>query len=238
MLAMDIFGCFLFVSCLASLAPETANATDWDRLPDGRAVIVIKEHKFAFPEGGDLDFVYFNLATQEQAALREVLKSPDRNRANFERMTDVNITIYSAKRSGLLPGHHDRNELADLGLAFHVGENQRNCSAWNKAFERARAEDPKDQKLEDGWRESVTAGISKVYVRDGSNEGRGGIQSLYCNDQQQCGSSICLASNISFIFKFSRVAHPKSQWVDLLETIDDSLAYILPERSDQKVNAR
>jgi hypothetical protein len=104
-----------------------------------------------------------------------------------------------------------------------------------KAFNRAKSEDPKDQKLEDGWRESVTAGIEKVYIRDlRAGEEAEEIQSLYCTEQQSCGSSICLAPNLSFMFKFSRVAHPKSQWADLLKNVKDVMNYVLPERSTGK----
>jgi len=36
------------------------------------------------------------------------------------------------------------------------------------------------------------------------------------------------------MFKFSRVAHPKSQWVDVLKNVKDVMNYVLPERSTGK----
>ena len=85
------------------------------------------------------------------------------------------------------------------------------------------------------WRESVTAGIVKVYTRAlSSGEGSEEIQSLYCNENQYCGSSICLLPNLSFVFRFSSVDHPKRQWADLLKDIDDVLNYVLSERSTGK----
>jgi hypothetical protein len=227
---------FLLISIAVSTSFESADAADWNRLPDGRVVIDIKGIKFAFrASDGDLDSIHFNLASPQHATLREVLASPDRNREIFDRNADTNITMYVREKGGLFVDRFDRNALNSVGFAFDVGENQRNCTSWGKAFNRAKAEDPKDQKLEYGWRESVTAGIEKVYTRaPGSAEGSEEIQSLYCNESQHCGSSICLLPNLSFIFRFSSVAHPKSRWADLLKNVDDVLNYVLPERSTGK----
>lgn len=227
---------FLLIPIAISIACESANAADWDRLPDGRVVIDIKGMKFAFrASGSDLDSIHFNLASPEHATLREVLASPDRNREIFDRNANTNITMYVWEKGGPFIDRFDRNTLNSVGFAFDVGENQRNCTSWGKAFDRAKAEDPKDQKMEYGWRESVTAGIEKVYTRaPGSAEGSEEIQSLYCNESQHCGSSICLLPNLSFIFRFSSVAHPKSRWADLLKNVDDVLNYVLPERSTGK----
>ncbi len=229
--------CFVLVTSIAILAAcKSTNAADWDRLPDGRVVIDIKGIKFAFrASGNDLDSIHFNLASPQHATLREVLASPNRNRDILDRNANTNITVYVRENGGLFLDRFDRNALDSVGFAFDVGENQRNCTSWGKAFNRAKAEDPKDQKLEDGWRESVTAGIEKVYIRDlRAGEEAEEIQSLYCTEQQSCGSSICLAPNLSFMFKFSRVAHPKSQWVDVLKNVKDVMSYVLPERSTGK----
>jgi len=229
--------CLFLMSSIAVLAAGgSATATDWERLPDGRAVIDIKGIKFTFPAAGsDLDSIHFNQASHQAATLREVLAFPDKNRALFDANADTNIGIYIREKGGPFLDHFDRDAFKSVGFAFHVGENQRNCSSWGKAFDRAKAEDPKDQKLEYGWRESVTAGIQKVYTRaSSSGEGAKEIQSLYCNENQRCGSSVCLLPNLSFVFRFSSVAHPKSQWADLLKNIDDVLDYVLPERSNRK----
>ena len=227
----------ILISSIAVLAAcESANATDWERLPDGRVVIEIKGIKFAFrASGNDLDSIHFNEASRQPATLREVLASPDRNREIFDKGANTNISGYVREKGGPFLDRFDRNALNSVEFAFDVGENQRNCTSWGKAFNRAKAEDPKDQKLEYGWRESVTAGIQKVYTRaSSSGEGAEEIQSLYCNENQRCGSSICLLPNLSFIFGFSSVAHPKSQWADLLKNIHDVLDYVLPERSNRK----
>jgi hypothetical protein len=229
--------CFVLITSIAILAAcESANAADWDRLPDGRVVIDIKGIKLAFPAAGsDLDSIHFNLASPQHATLREVLASPDRNREIFDRNANTNITVYVRAKGGLFFDRFDRNALNSVGFAFDVGENQTNCTSWGKAFNRAKAEDPKDQKLEYGWRESVTAGIEKVYTRaSGSATEEAEIQSLYCNESQHCGSSICLLPNLSVIFRFSSLAHPKSRWADLLKNVDDVLNYVLPERSTGK----
>src|SRR5262249_1157253 len=160
----------------------------------------VKGFKFAFPvSGNDLDSIRFNEADRdERATLRSVLISPEKYRAIFAMQPNTDIGVYSRDRPGLFLGRFDRNAINDVDFAFHVGENQRNCASWAKAFERARLEDPKDQKLEDGWRESVTAGISTVYVRDPSaGVAPGKIPALYCNEQHYCGSSICVAPTLS-----------------------------------------
>jgi len=210
---------------------QRANATDWDRVPDGRVVIPIKGIKFVFPSSGsDLDSIHFNLASPRHATLHDVVASPDTYREFLEKNADTNITAYVRDRGGLYLDQFDRNALNSVGFSFDVGDNQKNCNSWSKAFGRARAEDPKDQKLEYGWRESVSAGIEKIYTRDAPAK----IQSLYCNELGYCGSSICLLPNVSFIFRFSTVAHPKARWADLLNNVRDVLSYVLPEYSAGK----
>jgi hypothetical protein len=222
--------CFVLAASIAGFC-HSANATDWERLPDGRAIIGIKGIKFAFrASGSDLDSIHFNLASPQHATLREVLASPDSYREMFEKNANTNITAYVRDRGGLYLDHFDRNALNSVGFSFDVGDNQKNCNSWSKAFGRARAEDPKDQKLEYGWRESVSAGIEKIYTRDAPAK----IQSLYCNELGYCGSSICLLPNVSFIFRFSTAAHPKARWADLLNNVGDMLSYVLPEYSTGK----
>ena len=211
---------------------QKANATDWDRVPDGRVVIPIKGIKFVFPSfGSDLDSIHFNLASPQHATLHDVVASPDTYREIFEKNANTNITAYVRDRGGLYLDYFDRNALNGVGFAFDVGDNQKNCNSWGKAFDRAKAEDPRDQKREYGWRESVTAGIEKIYTRDAPAE----IQSLYCNENGHCGSSICLLPNVTFIFRFSTAAHPKDRWADLLKNVQDALSYVLPEHSTRRV---
>jgi hypothetical protein len=84
----------LLISIAVFAACESANAADWDRLPDGRVVIDIKGIKFAFrASGSDLDSVHFNEARlQQRATLREVLESPDRNQAIFVSNASTNVS--------------------------------------------------------------------------------------------------------------------------------------------------
>ena len=219
----------LVISSIAAVGVcQSASATDWDRVSDGRVVIPIKGIKFLFPSsGGDLDSTHFNLGTPERATLRRLVESPDLYREIFEKNANTTITAYVRDNGGPYLGHFDRSSLRSVSFAFDVGENQKNCNSWSKAFNRAKAEDPRDQKLEYGWRESVSAGIEPIYTRDAP----GGIQSLYCNKLGYCGSSICLLPNLSFIFRFSTAAHPKERWADLLKNIQDVLSYVLPEHS-------
>jgi hypothetical protein len=226
------------IALLSSLA--AANAEPWERLPDGRVIIDIKGFKFAFPgTGNDLNSIHFNEADrQDRATLRDVLMSPDKNRALFKSRSDINVSIYSG-RTGLFFGRFDRNELSGVNFAFDVGENQGNCSSWARTFEKAEALDPKDQKLENGWRESVFTRFSKIYTRDPDSGGDiGKISALYCDIQQYCGSSICLAPKLSFAFKFPSAAHPQSEWVELLNKITDVLTYVLPELPNGKAGRK
>jgi hypothetical protein len=226
----------LLTSIAILQACKSTNAADWDRLPDGRVIIDVKGIKFAFPAAGnDLVSIHFNEASlQQRATLRDVLKSPDRNRAIFISNANTNVSIYVREMGGLFLDRFDRNALKSVGFAFDVGENQKNCSSWARAFSRARAEDPRDQKVEYGWRESVTADIDKVYTRVTSSTGdREEAHSLYCNQQQYCGSSVCLRPDLSFMFLFSRVDHPQSKWADLLKNINDVLSYVFPENSNR-----
>ena len=87
---------FVLIATIAILGLcEGANATDWERLPDGRVVIDIKGIRFALrASGSDLDSIHFNEASLQQGAtLRDVLASPDRNRAIFDTSTDTDIGI-------------------------------------------------------------------------------------------------------------------------------------------------
>lgn len=233
---------FILITSIAILAAcKSTNAADWDRLPDGRVIIDIKGIKFAFPRAGnDLVSIHFNEANlQQRATLHDVLEAPDRNRAIFASNANTNISIYVREKGGPFLDRFDRNALKSVSFAFDVGENQKNCSSWARAFSRAKAEDSRDQKVEYGWRESVTAGIETVYTRVTSSTGnREQAQSLYCNQQQYCGSSVCLKPDLSFRFLFSRVDHPQSKWADLLKNINDVLTYIVPEHSNRDAGSK
>jgi hypothetical protein len=98
------------------------------------------------------------------------------------------------EKGGLFLDRFDRNALKSVSFAFDVGENQRNCTSWARAFSRAKAEDPRDQKVEYGWRESVTAGIQKVYTRVTSatgdrEEAQSSIATSNCTAGRQFASS-------------------------------------------------
>jgi hypothetical protein len=216
---------------MAAVGAQRACATDWDHAPDGRVVIPIKGIKFVFPSSGnDLDDIQFNLGTPQKTTLRVVVASPHKYRKIFEENADTTITAYVRDTAGLYLDHFDRKALNIVGFGFNVGENQKNCNSWRKAFDRAKAEDPKDQKVEYGWRESVTAGIEKIYTYQESQE----IRSLYCNELGYCGSSICLGPNLTFVFRFSTAAYPQERWADLLRNVQDVLNYVLPEHSTRK----
>jgi hypothetical protein len=221
----------LALALLMLIQPSQAIAQGWDRLPDGRIAIVIKGHKFALPSKGyDADNIRFDDdSLQDRATLPEVIESPEKARALFERRAYVTTSIGVGSEKGLFWNRYDRKTLQSLSFSFVVGENQGNCQDWTAEFERAR-DSPGQGATPSGviWREYRRNNTS-IYTYAGPKlDGlRKDLQSIYCDVQSYCGSSICLAPDLSFIFSFSSKPFPQEKWLELLKNVDTILASII-----------
>jgi hypothetical protein len=231
-----------FVSFLSLLlffcCPVLAFAEGWDRLPDGRVVITVKNHSFAFPsEGFDLDHIRFNeVSLQERATLREVIAAPEKEREIFAKRTNVTISVSVGPDSSLFLDQYDRDSVKSLGFSFYVGENQLNCQLWTKEFDRVRAsQDAKPATSTGSWRE-FQGKNTLIYTYDGPklDRIRSGLQNIYCDALSYCGSTLCLAPDLGFDFKFSNEIVPQQQRIELLRRVDAILSSVLETHVNPK----
>jgi hypothetical protein len=208
--------------------PGMALAQAWDRLADGRVVIVVKGHKFIFPaEGYDAGNVRFNDASlQDRATLPEVIASPERARAIFEQRANVSISTGVGRDKSPFLGMYDRESVQSLRFSFNVGENQSGCQGWAVEFDKLPAAQGavSDSGL---WRE-YPGGSATIYKYIGHklSDIRPSLQNLVCNKLSYCSSSLCLAPDLGFSFSFWRKEFPQERWLELLRKIDAILTQV------------
>jgi hypothetical protein len=226
--ARDVAIYLLPMAVLAYATP--ACAQDLDHLPDGRVVISLKGHRFAFPaEGFDLNLIVFNQITlQDQVTLRQMIEDADKRRRILNLKTNVPILVgvgQDYKGHSLFLGKFDRSQLFSLSIGFSVGDDQRGCEGWTKEFSRLRAG---FDSVGDRWN-SVQDKMYVVYLYNESNlKGvREGLTSVYCNGLSVCGSSMCLAPQLGVSFQFSSKTIPIDRWVNFLTTVDAIISNIL-----------
>jgi hypothetical protein len=220
-----------FLALLTLSRPVSADADQWDRLPDGRTMIEVKGHRFAFPaEGYDVNNVFFDYESlQDRATLADVLADPKKAKAKFDRRSYVTIsTGVGADRTPFL-SILDRQSVQTLSLGFTVGDNQTNCRYWDKRFDEARALSSNEASTRNSGWVSQPAGSATIYMYAGS--GPKGIRpklvNLVCDGLSYCHSSLCLASDLGFSFSFSSKAYPQEAWLEFLKRVDTILNSIV-----------
>jgi hypothetical protein len=222
--------------------PTELLAQGWERLADGRIVIVIKGHKFALPsEGYDADNIRFDDASlQDRAMLPEVIAAPESAKAIFERRPNVIISTGVGPGKSLFWNMYDRESVQSLLFSFGVGENQKECQGWAAEFEKVRAT-PSNESGQDSapWRE-FHRGNATIYTYIGPRPGgiRSSLQDLVCDKLSYCSSSVCLAPDLGFNFSFWSKAFPQEKWLELLKKVDAILARITELPADSKGEIR
>jgi hypothetical protein len=211
--------------------PVVAPAAGLDRLSDGRVVISLKGHRFAFPSDGyDRDHIRFNeVNLQDRLTLRQLIAVSDEQRDKLFERANVPISVGVGQDKSVFLGKFDRSRIQSLSFGFSVGDDQRGCEDWAKEFARVGA-------LERGafpgngndWKR-VKDKNYLIYAYSGEKLGgiRAGLTNIHCDALSYCGSSLCLGPQLGFSFQFSDKAVPMDRWSEFLATVDSIISYVL-----------
>jgi hypothetical protein len=219
------FSAFLIDSCLA--APD-----DWERLPDGRVVIQVKDVRLALPsEGEDLKFITFlDIPHRKEMTLNRVIVAPDDARKMFNEARLINVlTDNGMDRKGLWLGKFDRSELRAVSMGIAIGAGAiGNCDAWEREFASLKAKlAPNDPRIGgDGLAEFPL--VSRVYVQTREQSIFSGIS---CDTLNFCYVSKCLGNEVGLTFNFPEKSYGRSSWEELTAKLHDVLSFVLVNRS-------
>lgn len=215
--------------CVATLlcGLAEANAESWERLPDGRVIIQVKDLRLALPsEGRDVDFITFSdISHGKQMRLKNVIAAPDVARRMFADAKSIDVAIVNQIDEGLWLGKFSRSELKSVRIVVVIGPGVgRHCDAWQREFDKLKASlTPNDPRVgSDGLAEfNVTP--SRAYVR-----GRGDLfPGVSCGSVGTCDMPKCLGSNVGVKSNFSEKAHGRASWQALNLKLHDVLKFVL-----------
>jgi hypothetical protein len=204
--AFSVFVSFID-TCLAS--PE-----DWERLPDGRVVIQVKDVRLALPsEGEDIKFITFSdIPNRKDMTLKSVIAAPDDARKMFAEARLINVLIANGiDRKDLWLGKFARWELRSASLGIVIGAGAvGNCEGWERDFERLKTKlAPNDPRIGNDGLAEFPFKTGPVYVQTREQSFFSGVS---CDTLSFCYVQKCLGDQVGVHYNFSEREHDRSSW--------------------------
>ncbi|WGD52464.1 hypothetical protein QA641_00470 [Bradyrhizobium sp. CB1650] len=228
----------LCAGLLASIAPcDAALALDWDKLPDGRVIIEVKDVRLALPsEGADTQLVRFTdrLATKNEMTLGEVIRAPDVARRMFSNTSLMNVGIPNVlDRDDLFLRKFPRSEFRSLTVGFAIGKGAlTDCESWARTYAKllANLASGDVQISPSGWGRFKMGERPPVWAYvypslDAANQPF--FPGLSCDSFNICGSTKCLGPNLEVSYNFSGRIFTEVDWLSVDRRVHRLLDYIL-----------
>jgi hypothetical protein len=229
----------LCVGLLASIVPCDAGLAlfDWEKLPDGRVIIQVKDVRLVLPsEGADTQLIRFTdrLAIKNEMTLEEVIRAPDIARRMFANASLMNVSIPNLlDRNDLFLRKFPRSEFKSLTVGLAIGKGAlADCEPWAKTYARlltslafgvARIGPSGWGRFKVGERPSVWA---YVYPNpDAQNQPF--FPGVSCDYFNTCGSTKCLGPNLEVSYHFSGRIFTEVDWLSLDRKVHGLVNYIL-----------
>ncbi|MDE2471483.1 MAG: hypothetical protein KGL35_22830, partial [Bradyrhizobium sp.] len=190
---------------------NAAIATPWEKLPDGRVIIQVKNVRLAFPadaaDANDIEFTD-RYQLKSRMSLKEIIAEPDLAQKLFSDARLVYVDIPNLiDRKGLYLGQFPRSDFPSFSASLVIGEGaQAGCEYAAARSARLSADlAPDDARIKaTGWAEFETSKhpLSLTYVRpDASHPDF--FPGISCDYFNFCGSDKCVGADASIAFQFS-----------------------------------
>lgn len=231
--------CLVLYAASALCASSAAFAGTWDKLPDGRVIIQVKNVRLALPaEGADTDIIAFfdRHQVKNRMTLKDVVVEPDLARKLFSDAKLINVSIPNLmERNGLYVGKFPRSDFHSFEAGLAIGEGAAaDCQSWTTRFTNLRAGlAPDDSRAKpSGWAEFEEGRNPRVmaYVRPPSGADRQEFfLGISCDRFNSCGSTKCLGSDVSVSYQFYGKAIEQKDWRGFELKAYDLFKYVLIE---------
>jgi hypothetical protein len=151
-----------------------ASPEDWERLPDGRVIIQVKDVRFALPsQGADTQLIRFTdrLQIKNEMTLEQVIKAPAAARRMFAKTSLMNVSLPNLlERSDPFLSGFPRNDFRSFEAGFAIGKGAlADCADWANTFAQLAASlVPGDARIgSSGWEEFKLSEhpLTSAYVR-------------------------------------------------------------------------
>jgi hypothetical protein len=221
--------------CLTVATPCYAAADDWKKLPDGRAVIELKDIRVALPvEGPDTELIRFTDRHQirNEMTLREVIQRPADARLLFESTDLIAVSLPNLlERPGLFLGKFPRSEFKSVRTGFAVGKGALgNCQSWAESFTKlAVGLSSNDARIAGGGWAEFKLGKNPpllAYVGSPYDSAKAYFPGVFCGSFNDCGSSKCLTKSLSVAYGFNSAMIGQRDWLSLDRKVQELLKYI------------
>ncbi len=219
-----------FLATPCSAAPD-----DWEKLPDGRVVIELKDVRVALPaSGADTESITFTDRhhIRNKMTLSEVIQRPADARRLFDSTDLLYVNLPNLiERPGLFLGKFPRSEFKSGGAGFAVGKGAlARCKDWAETFSKLAAGlTQNDSRLSgDGWAEFKLSDnpLQLAYVRSPQHSAKTFFPGVSCNYFNGCGLSKCLTADLTASYGFSRTIVEQKDWLSLDQRVHDLMSYI------------
>jgi hypothetical protein len=214
---------------------RAASPDDWQRLPDGRVVIQLKDVRVALPAAGpDTQTIWFydRHHIRNRMSLKEVIERPAAAKQLFESAKLVSVKLPNfIDRSGLYLGKFPRLEFNSVDAGFAVGQGAlAACPDWAQTVSRLSDSLIRNNRTlsPDGWAEFklTERPIILVYVRSPRDASKTFFPGISCDPFKYCGSTKCLTPDLAASYSFSSRKIGQPNWLSLDEKMRRLLAYI------------
>jgi hypothetical protein len=201
------------VAGLGNLCSASASPGDWERLPDGRVIIQVKDVRLALPaDGADTNEVEFADRHQikNRMTLKDVIVDPERARKLFSSTNLIYVVIPNLMdRKELYLGKFPRSDFRSFSAGLAIGEGAlTSCEGWATRFAQRKASlAPDDPRIgPSGWAEFEKSKSPLVfaYVRSPLDaDHQGFFPGISCGFFGTCGSTKCLGADTSVSYQFN-----------------------------------
>jgi hypothetical protein len=214
---------------------RAASPDDWQRLPDGRVVIELKDVRIALPHAGpDTQLITFSgHGVGNSMTLQEAIERPAAARRLFQSQSVISVFFTSRSSSqGQLLGRFPRSELRSVMISVGVGQGVLGgCQSWAETFSRlTNSVTPRDESLaSNGWNEFKLSERppTVAYVRSPRDSEKAFFPGISCNYFKSCSSTKCLSADVNASFRFNATIIEQRHWLSLDQTVGRLLAYVL-----------
>jgi hypothetical protein len=232
-----VFWHAFILACLSAYfgAPCSASAEDWQRLPDGRVVVELKDVRVALPAAGpDTELITFTDRhhIRDKMTLKEVIERPDAARRLFESTDLVFVSLPNLlDRPGLFLGKFPRPEFKSGRAGFAVGKGVlASCQTWAETFSKLAASLTQNNSRfsPDGWAEFKLrdSPLLLAYVRSPSDPTEAYFPGVSCGYFKDCSVSKCLATDLTASYSFSHTIVEQRDWLSLEQRVQGLWKYI------------
>jgi hypothetical protein len=229
--------CLALYAATVLSASSAAFAGTWDKLPDGRVIIQVKDVRLALPaDGADTDIIEFMDRRQikNRMTLKEVIVEPERAQKLFSTASLINVIIPNLiERKDLYVGKFLRSDFRSFEAGLAIGEGAlTNCESWATRFARLKASLASDDARigPSGWAEfqESKSPLILAYVRtplDAYHQNF--FPGISCDHVSTCGSTKCLGTDVSVSYRFSGKAIEQENWRSFELKVHELFKYLL-----------